>query len=278
VRGTYAMDTGFFSPLGSYPLRHRCEMTAELGFTATYLTLWNERAWRELEELTSVAREHDLDVAAVHVALDLDDRAPLERLLSTLELVPRTTVIEVAIRSTAGTYPPSRTDGDEAAREQLEEVVAARAASAAPVSLYPHVDHWLETHEDAQRLLSRLPTMGLRTNVNGYHWYATGRRDPSTLLPKLASDVALTNLCGSRYLRREDRYTLEPLDAGELDNFALLGVLRRHGFDGPVGIQGFAVAGDAYAHLRRSLHALEDLERRIREHPAWAELVWDRPL
>lgn len=274
----YAMDTAFYSPLGSYALHHRCEMTADLGFDATYLTLWNDHAWRELEELETQARAHDLDVAAVHIAIDLDDRRPLDRLLDALDLIPDDTVIEIAIRSTGGGYAPSRPQGDAAAMEQLDELVAARAAASAPLSLYPHVGHWLETHEDAQRLLAGTTTTGLRTNFNGYHWYATGRRDPSALLATSARDVALANLCGSRHLRKEGRYTLEPLDAGELDNFVLLALLRRHGFQGPVGVQGYAVAGDAYAHLRRSLRALHDLERRVTENPAWADLVWDHPI
>lgn len=274
----YAMDTAFYSPLGSYPLRHRCEMTAELGFDATYLTLWNDHAWRELEELEAQARAHDLDVVAVHVAIDLDDRRPLDRLLDALDLIADDTVIEIAIRSSGNGYAPSRPEGDVAAMVQLDELLAARAGASAPLSLYPHIGHWLETHEDAQRLLAGTTATRLRTNFNGYHWYATGRRDPSALLPTSAPDVALANLCGSRHLRKEGRYTLEPLDAGELDNFVLLALLRRNGFRGPVGVQGYAVAGDAYAHLRRSLRALQDLERRVAQNPAWADLVWDYPI
>ncbi len=269
---TFAMDTAFYSPIGSYPLRTRCEMTAELGYDATYLTLWNERSWRELDRLQDEAEAAGIDVAAVHLDLDLMGSGPLDRLLAALPGIPASTVIEVAVPAPDEPLEPA----EATARlfDQLSRMQGARPAGAAPLSLYPHVDHWLETHEHAARLLAEAPgALDLRTNVNGFHWYATDRRDPNEVLQDLAPATALVTLCGSRRTA-DGRYTLEPLDSGMLDNAALLGLLRGAGFSGPVGIQGFAVAGDAYEHLRRSLAALRSIERRIAEHPQWSELDW----
>lgn len=273
VTTTFAMDTAFYSPIGSYPLRTRCEMTAELGYGATYLTLWNERSWQELERLQHEADAAGIGVVAVHLDLDLEGNGPVDRLLAALPSIPATTVIEVAVPPPAEPLEPR-----EAATllfDQLARLHAARPAGAAPISLYPHVDHWLETHEQAAWLLAEAPVdLGLHTNVNGFHWYATDRRSPTQVLPDLARSTSLVNLCGSRRTA-DGKYTLEPLDSGMLDNAALLGLLRGAGFAGPVGIQGYSVAGDAYEHLRRSLAALQSIERRITEHPEWSELDWD---
>ena len=66
--------------------------------------------------------------------------------------------------------------------------------------------------------------------------------------------------------------TIEVLDDGELDSFIVLGELRRAGYDGFIGIQGYSLGGDAYAKFRRSLAALRDIERRLDEHPQWIDL------
>ena len=87
----------------------------------------------------------------------------------------------------------------------------------------------------------------------------------------------LANLCGSRRLGTGGAgtglpATIEPLDEGELDNFAVLGAPRAVGYAGPIGVQGYSVGGDAYAKLRRSLAALHDMQRRLDAHPDWAHL------
>src|SRR5690606_40496783 len=47
----YAMDTCFFTPHGNYDFDVRCEMLRELGYEGTYLTLWSEQAWADLERV-----------------------------------------------------------------------------------------------------------------------------------------------------------------------------------------------------------------------------------
>jgi hypothetical protein len=82
------------------------------------------------------------------------------------------------------------------------------------------------------------------------------------------------NLCGSRRSASgvAGKATIEPLDEGELDNFALLGHLRRIGYEGFIGFQGYSIGGDVYAKLRRSLGALREMEQRLDRHPHWANL------
>jgi hypothetical protein len=55
----YAMDTGFYSRQGSYDFGARCEITKELGFDATYLTLWSEAAWADVPKLETVREKYD---------------------------------------------------------------------------------------------------------------------------------------------------------------------------------------------------------------------------
>jgi hypothetical protein len=52
----------------------------------------------------------------------------------------------------------------------------------------------------------------------------------------------------------------------------LLGQLKKIGFNGMIGFQGWSEGGDAYSKLRRSLEAFRDMERRLEAHPRWADL------
>ena len=67
-----------------------------------------------------------------------------------------------------------------------------------------------------------------------------------------------------------EKATIEPLDAGEMDNFAVLAHLQRIHFGGLIGFQGYSIGGDPYPNLKRSLAAFRDMERRLEAHPSWA--------
>jgi hypothetical protein len=58
-----------------------------------------------------------------------------------------------------------------------------------------------------------------------------------------------------------------------LDNFAILAHLRRMKYDGWIGFQGYAMGGDVYSHLRRSINIFKEWERRLDEHPNWGNIV-----
>ncbi len=67
--------------------------------------------------------------------------------------------------------------------------------------------------------------------------------------------------------------TIEPLDSGELDNFAIVALLRRLGYAGMLGYLGWDEGGDAYNKLERSLLALKSMRKRAEEHPHWASHI-----
>ncbi|MFB6140793.1 MAG: sugar phosphate isomerase/epimerase family protein [Halosimplex sp.] len=268
----FAMDTAFRHSLGTYPLRTRCEMLAELGYDATYLTLFEESDWDDARRVGTVAREHDLDVAAVYGGLDVSappDDAENRRFLDLVGDLEGVRGVEVPLSASADGVANSDPAADDDAVAWLERLLEA-AGDDLLVSLYPHVGNWLERVEDAARLCDRVDDPRLGAVFCGYHWYAVDGEAPDESLRAAAPHLQSANLCGSS--RRDGQATIEPLDTGELDNFVLLGLLRSVGYDGPVGIQGYSVGGDAYANLRRSLAALEDVDRRVDEHPEWADI------
>jgi sugar phosphate isomerase/epimerase len=270
----YAMDTGFYNSLGSYDFDARCEIAKELGFDAAYLTLWSETAWADVPKLAGVRERFDLDVAGVYCPLDMtapsaeEDGARIEKLIRTIE---GTDKVELALLSER--HEPSDTSGDELALQWLERFAGAAADRGVTLMLYPHALCWLERTDDAIRLCRRFDHPNVKAIFTAYHWYAVDGSDLPRIMDDVAPYLAAVNICGSR--RVKDWVmpaTLERLDEGEMDAFHVLGQVRRVRYEGYIGLQGYAVGGDPYANFRRSLAALRDIERRLDEHPHWAEL------
>jgi len=286
AHSVYARDTSFYNPLGSYDFDARCEMLCDLGYNATYLTLWKgpaawrDHAWADLSRLAMVRERHGLGVAAVYAWLDIaapDDHRENAKVLRLLETLEGCTTVELTV--TCGDPAIGRSDpaGDAAATRWLRRLLPVAERRGIALALYPHINHWLERIEDAARLCAAIDHPLLRAVFYGFHWYAIDGKDLGARLQLAAPYLHLANLCGSR--RRGTGgggaglpATIEPLDEGELDNFAVLGALRAVGYAGPVGVQGYSVGGDAYAKLRRSLAALRDMQRRLDAHPDWARL------
>jgi predicted dehydrogenase/sugar phosphate isomerase/epimerase len=272
----FAMDTAFDTPIGSYRLDSQWAMIAELGYDGGYLSLWDEVSWRDLERLPEVAASHGLAVAGVYLMADLTVGAHDALMALPDRIAGATGHIDLALRA-PGTGC-SDASFDEPALRLLEPLVEAAQQSGITVGLYHHVDTWLEQIDDGVRLCRRLDHPALGVTFCGYHWYATGARSLRECVGRAAPHLTMANLCGSTRPAADASTlpTVEPLDRGELDNFAILAALRAAGFDGWVGIQGFSVGGDVYAHLARSLDALRSIERRVEAHGEWAVMRDDR--
>ncbi len=267
----FAMDTFFYNSIGSYPYEARCEMVAELGYDATYHTLWNEGAWSDLPKLAKTKQKYGLDVAAVYFAIDIATGAAVDkRILEVFDTVPAGTDIEVNIVCSDAKIGNSSPEGDDNAARRLEPLLVRAAEHKSAVCVYPHINSWAERIEDGIRLCEKIDHPALKVVFCGFHWYAVDGNEPAERLGAAAPYLRSVNLCGSR--RIAGRCTIEPLDCGEMDNFALLGLLHKNGYRGRIGFQGYSVGGDTYQYLKRSLATFRAMETRLDEHGNWADL------
>src|SRR5262249_48019617 len=146
----FAMDTYYYSSLGSYEFDARGEMLKELGFDATYLTLWNDRAWGDVKELPGVKPKYGLDVAGVYVTLDLagdEKHEGNQRIANLFETIEGCNHIEMAVRSSES--KPNNTDpqGNEKMKRWLDKLLPVAARRGITISLYPHINFWLDRIE-----------------------------------------------------------------------------------------------------------------------------------
>ena len=273
----FAMDTYFCNSLGSYEFNARCEMLKELGFDGTYLTLWNDHAWSDLKDLPGVKSKHGLDVAAVYVTLDLAGDGKHEgnqRIAKLVETLEGCNHIEISVRSSESKPNNADPQGNEKMKRWLDKFLPVASQRGVTLSLYPHINFWLDRIEISTRLCLEYNHPSLRTTFCGFHWYAIDGKNLPSHLQDAAPYLRWVNLCGTRRNAKDNPMpaTIEPLDEGEMDNFAVLGLLRQVGYKGAVGFQGYAIGGDAYSYLKRSLAAFRDMERRLDAHPNWAKL------
>lgn len=270
----FAMDTYFYHSLGAYEFDARCEMLKELGYDATYLTAWSQAAWDDVPRLAGVKAKHGLDVAGVYATLDITAKEN-DKILRLVEGLEGCTQIELSLRAGDKTLALSDPAGDAAAIRWLNQLLPIAERRGIHIALYPHITFWLERLEDAGRLCRQLNHPNLHTVFPSFHWYAVDGTKLAARLAVAKPFLNSVNLCGSRRTGKKDGglpATIEPLDEGDLDNFAVLGLLRQNGYTGPIGFQGYSVGGDVYGKLKRTLAAFRDMERRLEQHPNWAQL------
>lgn len=271
----FAMDTSFYHSLGSYEFDARCEMLAELGYDGTYLTLWSDRAWKDLPALTAVKSRHGLEVAGVYATFDLakapEQRPLLESLIAGLE---GTKTIELAVTHSGAKGSAADPRVDEELCRELEGLLERASMQDLVLVLYPHITFYIERIERAVELCAKLQHPNVGVAFCGFHWYAADGKELPRRLEEAAPFLRGANLCGSRRNPSGSGMpcSIECLDEGELDNFAVLGSLRQVGYAGWIGLQGYSNGGDVYAKLRRSLQAYRDMNRRLDAHPQWAKL------
>src|SRR6185503_17135757 len=122
----FAMDTHFYNSLGAYEFDARCEMVKELGYDATYLTAWNDAAWKDVGRLAQVKSRHGLDVAAVYATGDLsggEHRDANRRIVRLVESLEGCAHIEMAVRSAGASVQKSDPAGDESLSKWLGKVL-----------------------------------------------------------------------------------------------------------------------------------------------------------
>ncbi|MFK3724310.1 sugar phosphate isomerase/epimerase family protein [Pseudomonas monteilii] len=257
----YAMDFIFQTNLGTYSLQAQCEMLSELGYQGLKVSSWSS----ELEYLAKVQSSWALEVGAVYAIY----RPGFEsRLIALAESLEGCQCIQLALHS--GT---SITEGDVRMIETLLPICERRGIQ---IALYPHVRYGMQTTSEAVKLCKMFDHSNLGIVFNGYHWYAAKEGSLEDRLDALwpwLKDVIIAGSSTSP-LGWGGIATIEPLDSGEVDNFVILGALRRRGYTGNIAFLGWeGMGGNVYNNLRRSRDAFREMELRYEAHPDWSLML-----
>ncbi|MDA3961752.1 MAG: TIM barrel protein [Planctomycetota bacterium] len=255
----YLMDTCFVDGrFKGYPFPVQCAMTADLGIEAI-LPIAN---CVSPHDLAQAPHDHGISLAAVYHTAHLNDTA--DDLQRALDHIPAGVDIELSVNGDV-----SFDDGLGSACTLLDAALAYAEDRDCRICLYPHIKYYTDRIEKTVALCQRYQSDRLQTVFCGFHWYNEDGTELPQRITAAMPYLAGVNVCGSREGGKVAGYTIEALDGGELDNAALLGLLAHHGFTGRIGIQGYGIGGDPYAHLTRSVPWLRSTLERVRAHPEW---------
>ncbi|MFN5677534.1 MAG: sugar phosphate isomerase/epimerase family protein [Roseiflexaceae bacterium] len=270
----YAMDTFFYTTLGSYDLLARCQMLSELGYSGTHLTVWSTRAEDDISRLATIPSQHKLAVCGVYFMLDILDANSAQHTINLISRIPIATTIELAILAGGAHQHCSDASLDAQCEAYVAQICAIATTHGHQVVLYPHIHFWLERVEDAVRICQRVNHPRLGIAFNAFHWYAIGGRDIRATITLIQPYLSAVTICGTRMLPAGHRLpaSIELIDEGELDLFHLLCELKRVGYAHPIGLQGFGIGGDVYNNLRRSRIAFNELIQRVALRSHWAPI------
>jgi sugar phosphate isomerase/epimerase len=148
--------------------------------------------------------------------------------------------------------------GDTIVVPQLRQLLAYAKPKGVKISLYPHGGFWAEKFEVCVRVAEKVDDKALGVTFNLCHWLKVegSERDPLPLikeaLPRLnfitinGADTGDTQKLGWDKL-------IQPLGRGSYDVASLVAKVRRAGYRGPFGFQGYGIKMDPKELLKETM-------------------------
>jgi len=209
--------------------------------------------------------KHGLKMHALYVGANLDpDQPKFEPGLpeAIKQLKGRDTLVWLYVLS--GKYARASSEGDARAVEIVREVARMAEESGLRVALYPHTGFYVETVADAARVAKLADRKNVGVTFNLCHWLKVqGPGDLRPLMESVRPYLFVVTINGADSDGKDWDRLIQPLDKGTFDVCALLAILKELRFDGPVGLQCYAVPGDKYENLKRSMAAWRAFSARL---------------
>lgn len=255
----YAMDTAFQRP--GLSADRQLDLVRELGFSGI---AWQEKSPDETRAVLGQCEKRGLKMfadycpAKVTAAGDITWSPAMPKLLETLK--GHGTIVWLHIGVHLGDHGPAMDDQLSAKPvvQKLRVLADQAAASDLKIAIYPHVGEWTARFGDATKLADLVDRPNFGVSFNLCHCLATG--DEQNIPPLLTAakkrlmivqiNGADAGVSGGQWKR-----VIQTLDKGTFDVRIVLRKLQELGFDGPIGFQGFAIAGDARSILAPTMAA-----------------------
>jgi len=219
-----------------------------------------------LLETVDLFKKQGLKIYANYVKIDLD--AENSYLPSWKEVLPKLNgtgmILWLHIHSVK--YKPS----DEAADPKIVAIVRELADLAKPygvrIAIYHHVAFVVEKAEDSFRIAQKAERENVGSVFNLCHFLKTDseenlRKVIDLTFPKLfAVSIAGANSGDTKAMNWDK--LIQPVGEGSFDTYRLLELLKEKGYDGPVGIQCYAIKEMPQEHLPKSMKAIAGFRER----------------
>jgi sugar phosphate isomerase/epimerase len=246
----YALDTGRRGP--DVPtIEAQVALVKKLGYTGIDFGLGAQLP-KQLEQLG----QHGLQLWAVYLMPSLEGGLPAGLEESVRLMKGRPTRIELAIGSKQ--VKCSDPAGDAKAVEMIKRASDMAADTGPVISVYPHRGSWTERVDDGVRLARQVGRKNVGTNFNLVHWkWLPQTKSLEALLtealPHLMT-VTINGMAGDKIV---------PLDEGDYDVTEFMATVKKAGYRGPVGFQGYGIKGNSEEILSRTMKKWREIMAKI---------------
>jgi len=217
-----------------------------------------------IPEMLKALDAHGLKMCALYIGVNLDPDKPkydpkLAEVINTLK--GRDTIIWLYILR--GKHQPSSSDADARVVEVVREIAAMAERAGLRVALYPHVGFYVARVEDAVRVVEKVDRKNVGVTFNLCHWLKLDKPESMKRLMELAMPhLFVVTINGADPEGGWDRL-IQTLDRGSFDTYGFLKTLKDLDYNGPIGLQCYAVKGDKYENLKRSMAAWRGFSSRL---------------
>ena len=254
----FAMDTGTKDATHQTP-EQQVALVQEVGF-AGIAPIYHTPEM--LRDTLAALDQRKLRMFAVYVPLELDSAAPVSPAIRDVieQLRGRDAVLWLHVNFRA--HKPSDPAGDAKAVPVMREVADLAKEAGVRVSLYPHINNWVERVEDGTRLAKQVDRGNFGVTFNLCHWLMVDGADLDARLRDAIPHLSMVTINGADVGSKELKDCIQPLDGGTFNVGKVLTKLAELSWNGPIGLQHYGINGDAKANLQRSMNAWRDLSRK----------------
>jgi sugar phosphate isomerase/epimerase len=259
----YAMDT---CTKRSYPRNditpaQQFDLLKELGYAGI---AWTEEAPEQVSSAAAEAEARGLKMFAIYCAAtvtaegELKPSAQIGPIMEALR--GHDTLVWLHL---GGKGPKIETLApDSQVVGQLRALAATAGQNGLRIAIYPHVGDWTERFKDAVQVAWLVDRKNFGVTFNLCHTLAAG--DENTipgLLEEAGTSLFAVTINGADAGVKGPQWNrlIQPLDRGSYDVGVVLSTLKRLGYTGPIGLQGYGLTGDRRDNLARSMQGWKKL-------------------
>lgn len=221
--------------------------------------------------------KYGLNLYTMYINIDLDDEEqPYDKRLKEVfqKLQGRPTMPWFYI--TSKQYKPSSEENDPVAVPILREIADMAHEYSVKVMIYPHINFWVHNVQDALRVAEKVNRRNLGITFNLCHFLADqGTNAHSAFVPLVEKSIPYIfaiSLNGAdnptaEIMQSPDRWDhfIQPLGRGSFNTYQYLNAFIERGFEGPVGLQCYNIREQKAVHLKESMSAWENFQRKLAE-------------
>ena len=238
--------------------KEQVDMVMELGYAGI-----GGRADKELGEMLKELDKNGLRMFAVYLGSNIDADQPSygPELKEAIEVLKGSnSILWLFVQSKK--LKPSQSEGDARAVAVIQDISDMAAEAGLRVALYPHAGFWIEKVEDAIRVAKKVDRKNVGITFNLCHWLRTeDEKNMRSLIISAMPHLFVVSINGADSGGEDWKQLIQTLDRGTFNIGRFLRTLKRAGYTGPIGFQGYGIGGDAYDNLRRTMDAWRKLNK-----------------